>query len=87
MIRIERNILEQVQQFIYSGGIFTEDGTCEQDIKTWITLATYASNKRKVRLSKGFTWTSRKEWSRLSFGGYSSKVLKHGHCSEPTSGG
>jgi hypothetical protein len=38
-IRIENGILEQVTKFVYLGGLITEDGRCEEDIKRRIGLA------------------------------------------------
>src|SRR6218665_182777 len=38
-IKIERETLEQVTDFIYLGGVITEDGRCTKDIKRRIGLA------------------------------------------------
>lgn len=44
-IRTENGILEQVTRFVYLGGLITEDGRCEEDIKRRIGLACTAFGK------------------------------------------
>ena len=38
-LRLGTGVLEQVTRFVYLGGLITEDGRCEEDVKRRIGLA------------------------------------------------
>src|SRR6218665_2038385 len=38
-VRLGTEVLEQVARFVYLGGLITEDGRCEEDVKQRISLA------------------------------------------------
>jgi len=49
-ITINGNEIEQVKQFRHLGSAITENGRCEQEIKTRIPMAKTAFNERKTLL-------------------------------------
>jgi len=51
-ITISRNVIEQVKQFRYLVIVITENGRCEQEIKTRIAMAKTAFNERRTLLGR-----------------------------------
>ena len=51
-IVINADEIEQVKQFRYQGSVITEDGCCEQEIRTSIAMAEAAFNERKALLEE-----------------------------------
>jgi len=47
-ITINGNEIEQVRQFQFLGSVITENGRCEQEIKTRIAMPKTAFNERKT---------------------------------------
>ena len=53
-IYINSQVVEQVQQFKYLGSVITEDGYCDQDIKSRIAIGKNAFMTKKKLLTSKF---------------------------------
>ena len=60
-ILINGEEIEQVQQFRYLGSVLTEDGRCEQEIRTRIAKAKAAFNEKKTLLEGKLQLTLKKK--------------------------
>jgi len=66
-IKIEGETLKQVTEFVYLGGLLTEDGRCTKDIRV----------KRRIGLASAMFGTMKKIW-RLNNTATTTKVKIHG---------
>jgi len=53
-ITFNGNKIEQVKQFRYLGSVITENGRCEQEMKTRIAMDKTAFNERKTLLGENY---------------------------------
>ena len=80
-ITVHGNTLEQVDRFVYLGGLFTSDGRCEQDVRQRIAIAKSAFTSlekvlknRNINIQLGCRFLKCYVWSTLLYGSEASTL-------------
>jgi len=69
---------ETLKQFRYLGSVITQDGRCDQEIKTRIVMAKAAFNERRTRLEGKLNCHRKRNSSNHSYGAQHFMEQRHG---------